>query len=148
MGPDAPVTRTGVSAIGVVFRRLFSGFQGDLDALNRVNDSVWCRALHSGSVLGIANDFNLMSYPEDNILAQGPPDSAINFIHGGDDTFTSVAQLRAHLQERPSAQLHVIGNAGQFTAASHSRIWDLVAVLMETPAVHGPASSNTIGAFS
>ncbi len=110
-----------------VLRRLFRESQTDLDALNGVlghgEAFGWYQALHAASMVGIASDFSLVNSQAKEALKD--LSIPVSFLHGPDDCFTSVAEMKTYTELCPMAEVRVLPKGGHLAIASHATlVWD------------------------
>lgn len=112
-----------------VLRKLFNACPSDLDALNghAGNGEAfgWYQALHAHSVIGIASDFDLIHKdPSEFIDGVSVP---MVFLHGPNDCFTTVEEMRTYVARNKHAVLQVLKDGGHLAIASHSQIcWEAI----------------------
>jgi pimeloyl-ACP methyl ester carboxylesterase/DNA-binding CsgD family transcriptional regulator len=108
-----------------VLRRLFKESKTDLDALNGLSGHGeafgWYQSLHAASMVGIASDFSLVSAQAGDALKD--LSSPVIFLHGPDDCFTSVDEMKTYIELCPMAEIKVLHKGGHIAISIHATLF-------------------------
>ena len=125
-----------------VLRRLFKGCASDVAVADGQTGFGhcydWYMQLHKNSPLGISSDFMLMSSGGKDIAKKVR--SAVSFVHGPDDGFTTLEQMKDFVASNPLLELRPLSEGGHLVSASHPHLlWDAVADSLKPTAVPPPS---------
>jgi len=118
-------------AVRTTMTRIMRDCPSDLEAMEGTRGAgaayEWQIDLIGFSPVGIADDFRMIIRGEwgESLSHHTMP---VDYLHGPDDSLTTVDDVRELMESNPSAKLHILEEGGHFAHASHADlVWDKIA---------------------